>query len=84
MPTGRIYAGSNIPVMRTYSDVNWMSTYKGRTRSYSFTRTVNFKVALDSSDFKMIATNEKLSTIDKINTSSSLCLRKLKLLLPSQ
>jgi hypothetical protein len=67
MPTGRIYAGSNIPVMRTYSDVNWMSTYKGRTRSYSFTRTVNFKVALDSSDFKVIATNEKLSTIDKIN-----------------
>lgn len=67
MSTGRFYAGSNIPVMRTYSDFNSLSNYRERSRSYSFTRTVNFKVALDSSDFKVVATNEKLSTIDKIN-----------------
>lgn len=67
MPTGRNYSGSNIPVMRTYSDFNSMSNYKERSRKYTITRTVNFKIMLDSSEFKLVSSDSKMSTVDKIN-----------------
>jgi hypothetical protein len=66
MPTGRVYSGSNVPVMRTYSNFNSMSDYR-EGRKHTITRTVNFKIIIDSSDFKLVTSDSKLAMIDKIN-----------------
>lgn len=67
MPTGQVYSGTNIPVMRTYSDFNSLSNYKETSRKYTFTRTVNFKLLIDSADYKLTPAGSKMSTVDKIN-----------------
>jgi len=67
MPTGQFYSGSNVPVTRTYSNFNAMGNNKGGGRAYTFTRTVKFKIMVDSSEYKLVSSNSKLSTVDKIN-----------------
>ena len=52
--------------MRTFSDFNSMGNNTGGG-AYAFTRTVKFKIALDSSDYKLISSDFKLPTVDKIN-----------------
>jgi hypothetical protein len=66
MPTGATYAGSNVPVTRTYSNFNSMSNYKNGS-VYTYTRTVNFKVIMDPASLNIVDSREKLSSIDKIN-----------------
>jgi hypothetical protein len=66
MPTGRFYSGSNVPVMRTFTDFHSIGNNKG-ARAYSFTRTVKFKIMVDSSEYKLVSSDSKLSTVDKIN-----------------
>jgi hypothetical protein len=43
-----------------------MSNYKDG-RKYTITRTVNFKIIIDSSEYKLVPSDSKLSTVDKIN-----------------
>ncbi|WP_207515999.1 hypothetical protein [Longitalea luteola] len=64
-PTGTFYAGPNIPLKRSYSDGAYTPGFK--ERYYSYTRTVNFKITLDSSEFRLVVAKEKLSNIDRIN-----------------
>lgn len=66
MPTGAIYPGSNIPVMRTYSDFKSMMNYH-EGRVYTYFRTVNFKVALDTTELNIVKNNGTLSGLDKVN-----------------
>jgi hypothetical protein len=64
--TGATHAGSNIPVTRTYSNFNSMTNYKNG-KAYMYTRTVNFKVTIDTTTFNIIDSKEKFSSIDKVN-----------------
>jgi hypothetical protein len=57
-PTTGVYPSSNMPGVRVYTE---------RQRKYSFSRTVNFKIILDSSEFRITPSLSKLSTLDKIN-----------------
>jgi hypothetical protein len=66
MTTGGTHAGSNVPVTRTYTDFNSMANYREGS-SYSFTRTVSFKVIVDPVSFDIVKSNDKLSGLDKIN-----------------
>ena len=59
------------PLVRSYSNSFYLGSH--REKFYSYTRTVNFKILLDSSEFKLVASNGKLSTIEKINN----CLKSL-------
>jgi hypothetical protein len=66
MPTGQMYSGSNVPVMRTFSDFHSTGNNKGGG-TYNFTRTVKFEIMIDSAEYKLVSSDSKLSTVDKIN-----------------
>jgi hypothetical protein len=68
--TGSIYQGafneSPFSTTGTYTKVISLRS-NGGFRNYTITRTVNFKIILDSSKYNLVSSDSKVSTVDKIN-----------------
>lgn len=68
--TGTLYDGafkeSPFSTTGTYTKVISLRNNAG-IRSYTITRTVNFKLILDSSKYNLVSSNSQISTVDKIN-----------------